>query len=259
MTSGAIAPEELGVVWVRFLNYNTHVGQVLRSGGVRWLLREFVPHVVTLQEVQSAAARAWARATFDPVTWSAVGMWPASDGRGDSGTLVFARRAALKKIGHRNPLVSPFLDQMHPERSATAGVYEHRRTGQVLDVGSVHTWATGDLARPIVRRGHTAQLEVHQRSAQRARALGHLPFRAGDWNERINGNGTTPAEQAMREARLVPARPRGDSERRLDEVFVPLELATRNYRTVPMTTFAGGEGEHRATVVDVAIPRKAAH
>lgn len=255
--SDALAPDlgsRAGVV--RLLDYNTHVGLVIRSGGVRWLLRTFTPDLVTLQEVQSPAARAWARALFNPFTWSAVGLWPASDGRGDTGTLVFARRTLFRKLEHRNPLISPFRDQDHPERSGTAGVFEHRPSGLVLDVGSVHTWALGAGATPAVRAGHRLQVEAYQRSAQRARELDRLPVRAGDWNEDIDGDGTSLAERAMLAADLEAARSRDDHSTRLDEVFVPSEIDTRNYRTVTMTGrgFRGAEGHHKAVVVDLILP-----
>jgi hypothetical protein len=240
---------------LRILNYNTHVGVTIR-GALRFLLDTHDPHLVVLQEVQSPRARLAARVVLPPHIWSAVGTRPASTGRGSAGTLLFARRSALELAGSSNELVTPFRDRFHPERRCTTGRYVHRATGQVLDIGAVHLWTlAGSAAAPAIRAAHLTQLRAHAGSARRARSAGRLPFRIGDFNEHISGGGGSPAERELATADLRPARPAGDHTGRLDEIFVPREIACHDYRAITLPShFPGVEGPHKALVVDVTIP-----
>jgi hypothetical protein len=242
---------------LRILNYNTHVGVTLR-GAVRFLLDTQDPHLVVLQEVQSPRARLAARRVFLPHLWLAAGTRPASMGRGSAGTLIFARRSVFRLIASSNDLITPFRDSFHPERRCTTAQYLHRPTEQILDIGAVHLWTLKNASTfPVVRTEHLAQLRAHVDSAVRARRAGRLPFRAGDFNEHISGRGGSPAEREMAAANLRPARPANDHARRIDEIFVPDELACDDYRAVTVPShFAGVEGSHKALVVDVKIPHR---
>jgi hypothetical protein len=190
--------------------------------------------------------------------WSAVGTLPPSTGRGSAGTIVFARRSVLERVGATNVRITAFHDRNHPERRLTTGRYRHRATGQVLDIGAVHLWTlvAGTADPDVVRSNHLAQLRAHAASARRARAAGRLPFRVGDFNEHMSGGGGTPAEQAMATAHLRPARPAGDHAQRIDEIFGPAELGYQGFRAVALPAhFPGVETPHRALVVDVTIPQ----
>jgi endonuclease/exonuclease/phosphatase family metal-dependent hydrolase len=240
---------------LRILTYNTHVGRAIR-GAVRFLLETEAPQLVVLQEVQSRPARAAARAVFRPHLWSSVGTRPASTGPGSAGTLIFARRSVLKLVGSSNDVVTPFRDPMHPERRCTTGRYVHGATGNLLDVGAVHLWTLhGSQAAPVIDIQHEAQLRAHVESARRARREGWLPFRLGDFNEPIEGRGLTRAERQLAAADLRPARRPQDDARRIDEIFAPDELTYHDYRAIKLPShFHGVEGQHKALVVDVALP-----
>lgn len=240
---------------LRILTYNTHVGLTLR-GAVRFLLDTEKPDLVALQEVQSPRARLVARVVFPAHVWSAVGTRPASTGRGSAGAMILARRSSLQLLGSSNDLVTPSRDRFHPERRCTTGRYLHRATGRVLDVGAVHLWTlAGSAAAPGIRAGHLDQLRSHAESARQARREGRLPVRMGDFNEHVAGRGDSPAEQQLATADLRPARPASDRASRLDEIFVPDEMACDDYRAISLPAhFAGIEGPHKALVVTVTIP-----
>ena len=243
---------------LRILTYNTHVGVTI-PGAVRHLLDTLAPHLVVLQEVQSPLARQRAGLLFSSQVWSSVGTRPASTGRGSAGTLIFGRRSVLNKVGESNDLITPFHDRFHPERRCTTGQFQHRPSGQVLDIGAVHLWTLKNSSiDPAVPAGHLAQLRAHADSAVRARRAGRLPFRLGDFNQHLDGRGHSPAEQELARADLRPARPDNDHTRRIDEIFAPDELTRGGFRAVTLPShFPGVEGPHKALVVDVTIPRLA--
>jgi endonuclease/exonuclease/phosphatase family metal-dependent hydrolase len=241
---------------LRILTYNTHVGVTIPAA-VRHLLDTLAPHLVVLQEVQSPLARQRAGVLFSSQVWSSVGTQPASTGRGSSGTLIFGRRSVLEKVGESNDLITPFHDRFHPERRCTTGQFQHRPSGQVLDIGAVHLWTLKDSSiDPAVRVQHLAQLRAHVDSAVRARGAGRLPFRLGDFNQHLEGRGHSPAEQELARADLRPARPKNDHTRRIDEIFAPEELTRSDFRPITLPSHLPGvEGPHKALVVDVTIPR----
>lgn len=241
------------------LCYNTHVGTNLR--GLRGLIAglRHKPDLVLLQEVQSPLARARARRQFDPLRWSAVGTFPPSRSRGDSGTVIYARRARLSKIGGSNRLVTAYLDRWHPERRITVGRYRDKSTGRVLVACSGHTWAQvtdRPADRPQIARTHTAQVKRYAAVAGIAVRAKEVVIFAGDWNEKINGDRSTQVEQALSAVGLRLAR--GDldgQERHLDEVFVNRGTAVNAFarHAIP-----GGEAHHKAIVIGLAFPVRAA-
>jgi hypothetical protein len=238
--------------------WNTHVGVGILNGGLTWLIGETNPDVLLLSEVGRPVARAALRARLNPAVWKIVGNERPSWGRGATGTMIVTRRSRLRFLNGSNTLVSPYLDRMHPQRRTTVGWYVDKLTGARVTLSSMHTWTlvglkTAPEKRHMIKPGHMMQVQRYAAHARNARAQGDLVVFGGDVNERVNGDGTQPVEEAMRNAGMVLTRPWTDRTDSLDDIWRSAVAGARavksaNYRrlTVP------GKGiDHRAIVVDV--------
>lgn len=132
---------------VRLAYINTHAGQALRQGGVRWVKQQFDPDLVVLVEVGRLAAQARARSVFAPRAWSGTGFLPRRPMVVESGTLIFAKRTVLKRKWSSNQFLTGqrFLngrrDKWHPVRRATRAFYVLTKSpGVRLHVGARHAW-----------------------------------------------------------------------------------------------------------------------
>lgn len=234
--------------------FNTHVGDALRNGGVRWLKREVNADLYLLSEVQSPGARARLRFVFPPTRWKYVGVKPPSTSRGAAGTIIVTRRSRLRFLSGSNTLVSRYVDRMHPTRRTTVGWYIDRLTGAHVTAMSMHMWTlAGSGGDPKIRAGHVAQINRYAAHARNARAQGDLVIAGGDVNERVNGDGTQPVEEAMRHAGMGLTRPWTDRVDSLDDIWRSTVAGARavksaNYRRLRVP----GKGiDHPAIVVDV--------
>jgi len=240
---------------IRLLVVNTHVGDSLRLGGFKRVRRRKKPHVVMLQEVQRPTARARARALHNPLFWVEVGLEPKSDGRGASGTLIFAKRSRFKKIkgGSTNRLITAAIegDPWHPERRLTRILLRDRKTGRYWRISNVHTWTLGRPGNngPYIREEHMAQVDAHVYQLIRAKEKKQAGVAAGDWNELI-GDGGSYVERRMGDAGARDARMRDlDKSLALDEAFVTDDVEVEAYERIPAEEL---DSDHRGLYVEVA-------
>lgn len=248
----------------RVVTCNTHVGQAIHSGGLAWLLEETRPDVVLLSEVQRRGAKVAARRTLPRRHWMMFGpTWTSN-----AGTYVFLRRDEFKRVGMVDQLISRGLSGFWPERHLTAAVAVDRRTGRNVYATAVHTWAllraslTDDTH--IVKQ-HRKQVrkvaELHELAAERDPES--VQISGGDFNERLDWFGLSPAEQKVSARAVFAVRAgmraafriteEGNRSVRLDDVFVNVARFVNVAHRRVIENLPGRGDDHWSVVVELDV------